>query len=56
MKESIDRVEVLKEIRAHGANAIGGTIHIFIEKGKSGFRQNTTFQLDQMIQIIFIIQ
>ena len=46
MKESIDRVEVLKgnQSSLYGPNAIGGTIHIFTKKGKPGFRQNTTFQ------------
>ena len=43
MKESIDRVEVLKgnQSSLYGPNAIGGTIHIFTKKGKPGFRSNT---------------
>ena len=41
MKESIDRVEVLKgnQSSLYGPNAIGGTIHIFTKR-KPGFRSN----------------
>ncbi len=46
MKESIDRVEVLKgnQSSLYGPNAIGGTIHIFTKKGKPGFRSNAMIQ------------
>ena len=46
MKESIDRVEVLKgnQSSLYGPNAIGGTIHIFTKKGKPGFRSNAKVQ------------
>ena len=58
MKESIDRVEVLKgnQSSLYGPNAIGGTIHIFTKKGKPGLDKILLFNQDQMIQIVFITQ
>ena len=46
MKESIDRVEILKgnQSSLYGPHAIGGTIHIFTKKGKPGFRSDTVVQ------------
>ena len=44
MKDSIERVEILKgnQSSLYGANAIGGTIHIFTKKGKEGHRSNVS--------------
>ena len=46
MKDSIDRVEILKgnQSSLYGANAIGGTIHIFTKKGKEGHRSNVSVE------------
>jgi vitamin B12 transporter len=46
MKDSIDRVEILKgnQSSLYGANAIGGTIHIFTKKGKEGYRSNVSVE------------
>jgi vitamin B12 transporter len=46
MKDSIDRVEILKgnQSSLYGANAIGGTIHIFTKKGKEGHRSNVSLK------------
>jgi len=46
MKDSIDRVEILKgnQSSLYGANAIGGTIHIFTKKGKEGHRSNVSLE------------
>ena len=51
MKESIDRVEVLKgnQSSLYGPNAIGGTIHIFTKKGKPGFRSNAMQCLSSLL-------
>jgi len=46
MKDSIDRVEILKgnQSSLYGANAIGGTIHVFTKKGKEGHRSNVSVE------------
>ena len=46
MKDSIEKVEILKgnQSTLYGANAIGGTIHIFTKKGKEGHRSTTNFK------------
>ena len=46
MKDSIDKVEILKgnQSSLYGANAIGGTIHIFTKKGKEGHRSNVSVE------------
>ena len=46
MKNSIDRVEILKgnQSSLYGANALGGTIHIYTKKGKKG--NHSDFQVE----------